>query len=316
MYASMACSIAVVLLYYYLGLKWLALPIPVVVLLGTATSFIVGFRNVQTYSRMLDGQQIWTEIQNGSRGLGLMSRDFLSEPAAARAIIRRHCAWLTALRYQLRAPKIWESVHQASNVEYRKHYRIPEREVSLQQALARYLSPSEIDAVLHSNNGALTLLSHQSADVKRLLDAGEISVGCFMELSSAIRNLVNQQGRAERIKNYPYPRQYAVINRLFVRTFCVLLPFGILTEFDKLNASVAGAMHGHMIWLVIPFSTMISCMYLVLEQVGESTENPFEGGANDVPMAYLSRQIEIDMMSLIGESCDLPAKAPDRSIVL
>jgi len=57
-------------------------------------------------------------------------------------------------------------------------------------------------------------------------------------------------------------------------------------------------------------------MYLVLEQVGESTENPFEGGANDVPMAYLSRQIEIDMMSLIGESCDLPAKAPDRSIVL
>ena len=29
--------------------------------------------------------------------------------------------------------------------------------------------------------------------------------------------------------------------------FCLLLPFGILTEFEKLNASVSGIMHGNMI---------------------------------------------------------------------
>ncbi|PMY02067.1 bestrophin family ion channel, partial [Pseudomonas sp. GW460-13] len=98
--------------------------------------------------------------------------------------------------------------------------------------------------------------------------------------------------------------QYAVVNKLFVRTFCLLLPFGILTEFEKLNASVSGVMHGSMIWLVIPFSTMISWMYLALEQVGESTENPFEGNANDVPMAQICRKIEHELMDMLGEKCD------------
>jgi len=315
-YAAFVCSTVPVLLYHSLGMTWLAIPIPVVVLLGTATSFIVGFRNVQTYSRVIDAQQIWAEIVNGSRCFGVMSRDFVSVPATGRALILRHCAWLTALRYQLRTPKIWESLILASNIEYQKYYSVPEWETPLEQALARYLSAAEIDALLRAENPAIRLLSDQSAAIKRALDDGELSNGCYMELSSTIRNLFNQQGRAERIKNYPYPRQYAVINRLFVRTFCALLPFGILAEFAKLNANVSGVMHGHMIWLAVPFGTMIAWMYLVLEQVGESTENPFEGSPNDIPMAQLSRRVERELMDMLGETCDLAELPAERGIVL
>ncbi|RZT29044.1 bestrophin family protein [Cupriavidus agavae] len=309
-YASLACGSLPVLLYQILDLRWLAIPTPVVVLLGTATSFIVGFRNVQTYGRALEAHQIWTEIVNGSRCLGLMSRDFIGQRTAAREFVLRHCAWLTALRYQLRTPKVWENAGKASNVEYRKYYRVPEWETPLGQALAPYLSAAEIECVLRSPCRATRLLGLQSSALKRLLDAGPLPNGCYMELNSALRSLSNQQGRAERIKDFPYPRQYAVVNKLFVRAFCLLLPFGVLTEFEKLSASVSGAMHGQLIWLVIPFSAMISWMYLALEQVGESTENPFEGNANDVPMAYLCRKIEQEMLDLLDEVGEMPAPAP------
>ncbi|NOV27058.1 multidrug transporter [Cupriavidus necator] len=277
-YALLACGALPIVLYQLLGLKWLSVPLSVVVLLGTATSFIVGFKNVQTYNRASEAQQVWTQILNGSRFLGVISRDFTATPAAGRELILRHCAWLTALRYQLRSPRIWENAGKAANVEYRKHYRVPEWETPLEHALARYLPPEERER--------------------------------------AIREAFEQQGRAERIKDYPYPRQYAVINQLFVRSFCLLLPFGILTEFEKLNSSVPGFMHSHLIWLVVPFSAMISWMYLALEQVGESTENPFEGGANDVPIAYICRKIERELMEMLGETDAVPEPASEHGIVL
>jgi len=316
LYVSIACSSLPVVLYQILGLKWLSIPVSVVVLLGTATSFIVGFRNVQTYNRALEAQQIWTEILNSSRCLGVMCRDFLKGQAGGRELILRHFAWLTALRYQLRAPRIWENLGKQSNVEYRKYYRVPEWETPLDEVLARYLPQAELDSLVHAESKASRLLGMQSAAIRRLLDAGEISNAFHLELEASIRGLFVQQGRAERIKDYPYPRQYEVINKLFVRSFCLLLPFGILTEFEKLNAVATGFMHGNMIWLVIPFSTMISWMYLVLEEVGESTENPFEGSPNDVPMAQISWKIERELMDMIGEQSDVPEPTGERGILL
>ena len=59
------------------------------------------------------------------------------------------------------------------------------------------------------------------------------------------------------------------------------------------------------IWLTIPFSVLSGWVFLVLEQIGESTENPFEGNANDIPITQISRNIEIDLREMLGEK-DLP----------
>ncbi|MGO4326864.1 bestrophin family protein [Cupriavidus sp. 2TAF22] len=315
-YALLVCGALPIFLYQFLGLKWLSIPLPVVVLLGTATSFIVGFKNVQTYNRALEAQEIWTDILNGSRFLAVICRDFPATPTAGRELVLRHCAWLTALRYQLRSPRVWENADKIFNVEYRKYYRISEWEMPLEQALAPYLPPAELASLLQADNKATSLLGAQAAAVKRLLAAGEISHPFYMEFQRTFRECFQQQGRAERIKEYPYPRQYAVINVLFVRSFCLLLPFGILAEFEKLSERVTGIMHGNMIWLVIPFSAMISWMYLALEQVGESTENPFEGNANDVPITRICRQIECELMNLLGDEPVSPEPESDGHIVL
>lgn len=294
-----------VLLYEVMGLKWLDIPWPVIGLVGTSAAFIVGFTNTQTYRRTDDGQQMWTSIFSQSRSWGLISRDFFNNPEKSRLLIYRHIAWLTALRYQLREDRIWESVNKKHNAEYQQYYTVPEWKISLESELANYLSGDELKYILGTNNKATQILALQSETLKQLYEQGEIAVLQFVEMERAIRDFYTQQAKTEQMKNSPYPRQYAIINTFFVRLFCFILPFGMLKDFDSLNNEVHGIMKGYMVWLVAPFSTVISWIYTSLEQVGESTENPFEGSANDVPISQMSRSIEIELREFLKET-DLP----------
>jgi putative membrane protein len=315
-YITLFISTIPVVLYQYFELKFIAIPWTVVALLGTATAFIVGFKNTQTYNRTWEARQIWGAILNSSRAFGTMSRDFPSNPAKTKILVYRHFAWLTALRYAMRDSRTWETTSKSYNKEYKAFYDIPERETTLEEELAKYLSPEELTYILSTKNKAAQLLSLQSKTIKELYSNNEIDSYQFVEFQRAIKDFFDQQGKSERIKNFPYPRQFATINSFFIKLFSIMLPFGMLKEFDKLNEGMTGIMEGNMAWLVIPFSTLISWVYTSLEQVGESTENPFEGSANDVPISQMSRTIEIDMREMLGETELPPALQPKNNIIL
>ncbi|ACB68005.1 membrane protein-like protein [Burkholderia ambifaria MC40-6] len=290
-----------VILYQFFSVTWLSIPLTIVVLLGTATSFIVGFKNVQTYNRAMDALDIWTDIHGKSRRWGQFTRDFVTDEEAARKLVYRHLAWLTALRYDLRRPRVWESTNKRHNAEYRRFYRVPEWEKDVKEILPKYLSPSEAEQALSSASITTFVLGLQGSSLKALHMAGHLNSNFHMELQKAIGDFIDLQSRSERFKNFPYPRQYATVSSLFVRFFCLSLPFGLLNEFNRLNDGVSGFMHGNMVWLVVPCSVAVSWMYTSLDQVGESTENPFEGGANDVPISTLCGTIERDLKAMLGE---------------
>jgi ion channel-forming bestrophin family protein len=231
-------------------------------------------------------------------------------------LIYRHFAWLTALRYQMRDFRQWEAVNKKQNIEYQRFYTIPEREIPLETEMAKYISADELNYILSTKNRAAQLMSLQSKTVKSIYEKKLIDSYQFVEMEKMIKEFYDHQGRSERIKNFPYPRQFATINTFFIKLFCIMLPFGMLREFDRLNESVEGVMHGNMVWLAVPFSVLISWVYTSLEQVGESTENPFEGSSNDVPISQMSRAIEIDMREMIGETDLPPALQPKNNIIL
>jgi ion channel-forming bestrophin family protein len=302
--------------YQVVGFKWLAIPWTVVALLGTATAFIVGFKNTQTYNRTWEARQIWGAILNSSRTWGIMTRDYLNNSTKTKELVYRHFAWLTALRYQMRDSRVWETTTKAHNEDYKAFYSVPEKESPLETELAKYISAEELEYVLTTKNRAVQLMSLQSKTLKELFENKEIDCYQFVEMGKMVKDFYENQGKSERIKNFPYPRQFATINTFFIKLFCFLLPFGMLKEFDKLNESMEGIMKGNMVWLVIPFSVLISWVYTSLEQVGESTENPFEGGANDVPISQMSRTIEIDLREMLGETDLPPALQPKNNIIL
>ena len=52
-----------------------------------------------------------------------------------------------------------------------------------------------------------------------------------------------------------------------------------------------------------------------MEVVGDYTENPFQGMANDIPMLSLCRTIEIDLLEMLGET-NLPAPIEAKNNIL
>ncbi len=163
-------------------------------------------------------------------------------------------------------------------------------------------------SILSKTNKAAHILALQSDNLKSLLEKGLIEDFRHMELEKILVELYNQQGVSERIKNTPYPRQYTTLNLYFIRIFVFLVPLGMLQEFEKLG--------GHMIWLGIPFSALSCWIFTTLEKIGESTESPFEGSANDVPISQMSRTIEIDLREMLGETDLPPALQAVNNIVL
>ncbi|WP_228456934.1 bestrophin family protein [Chryseobacterium sp. LAM-KRS1] len=289
-------------LYHIFGLKWVAIPWSVIAMLGTATAFILGFKNNLSYNRSLEAQNVWTSILSNSRAWGLMGKDYLPDNSESpKTLIYTHIAWVTSLRYSMREHQSWESTNKKNNVNYRKHFKIPERQTTLKEELAKYLVAEELEAALKARNTSTYIMGLQSKNLKSLYDKQEIIMAQFMDMEKSIKEFYNLQGKSEQIKYSPFPRQHNIINNLLIQSFSFLLPYGLLSDFNRLNESVDGLMKGNMIWLIIPFSCLISWLYSSIAQVGENTENPFEGGANDVPISQISFQVEIELREMLGE---------------
>jgi putative membrane protein len=325
-FMTLVASVPAVL-SFGLGWTWLEVPWVPIAMLGTASAFTVGFRNNATYARTWEARQIWGAIVNTSRTWGVMVRDLVrvesgvpfagagggdetdDEADDARVLVHRHIAWLTALRYQLREARPWENMDRPDNVAYRRRYfTVAEHDGRLPAELGRLLGPAESAQVLAQANRAAAILALQSSHLRALAARGALDAYRHVALVRQLEALYEHQGRCERIKNFPYPRQFATLNYWFIRLFVWFVPFGMLQEFQKLD--------GVHPWLAIPFSVIVTWLFLALEKVGESTENPFEGNANDVPITALSRTIEIDLRQMLGEP-DAPAPlAPTNAILM
>lgn len=308
------------LFYEFAHCKWMIIPWLPIALIGTAVAFLVSFKNNASYDRMWEARKAWGAIVNTSRALGIMVKDYVTNKHAQtplpepelreihRQLIYRHFAWLTALRYQLREPRIWEGMKKAHNAEYRRRYRVEEQDGSLSDELSKYLNDDEQAQVLSKKNRATQIIGLQSKQLKELLDKGLIEDFRHMELEKLLVEFYNQQGVCERIKNFPYPRQFATLNLYFVRLFVIMVPFGMLQEFEKMGENF--------VWLTIPFSTLVCWIFTTMERIGEVTENPFEGSPNDVPVTALSRTIEIDLREMLDETDLPPAMQPVNNVLM
>ena len=69
------------------------------------------------------------------------------------------------------------------------------------------------------------------------------------------------------------------------------------------------------IWFSVPIVTLISWVFLMMELVGDYSENPFQGMINDIPMLSLCRTIEIDLREILNET-ELPPNIEAKKGVL
>ena len=218
-------------------------------------------------------------------------------PSIHRELIHRHVAWLTALRHQLRTPRPWE--HDLGQATNPNRPRITERPGTLcTSEMAQYLAPAELHALEHQSNMAAQLLKTQSVRLQQLREAGYFEDFRHMEFHRLIAEFYGEQGRAERIKNFPFPRQYASTALWLTLVFALFVPLSMVAVFPHSG--------GWTFWLSPLLSGIIIWVFFLMEMIGDYSENPFEGTYNDVPITSISRTIEIDLREMIGDT-NIPA---------
>jgi len=298
-----------VLVYNLFSAEWLLIPWQPISLVGIGVAFYLGFKNNSSYDRLWEGRKIWGGIVNSSRSFTIMIRDYVNNEFTKEdvsqsdlhqdhiEIIHRHIAWLKALTFQLREKRNWEHHSDITHNSLRIEAGIHSKENHFTK-LKPYLSNEDYEYVMKKGNTASHILSLQSKALLKLKLEEKINTFNHIELMKQLKSFYDLQGKSERIKNFPFPRRYASVNFFFVWIFICLLPFGMLTIFLNMN-------YANSTWLAIPFSVLVSWVFIMMELVGEYSENPFEGLFNDVPITAMSRSIEIDIRQMLEET-DLP----------
>ncbi len=318
-------AFAVLKLYQYFSKDWVALPLAPMSLIGIAVAFYLGFKNNSAYDRMWEARKIWGAIVNSSRAWGSAVRGFVTnldadEPMTEEQLhtqhtrlIHRHIAWLYQLREQLLRPTEWEHAAQNNHLGELGRYYQNSRGIGLfKEEVESYdrdvLLPSdELEPMRAAPNGATWLINTQTLHLRDLRASGHIDDFRHMELQKILYDFYVHQGKCERIKKFPLPRQYGSSSRILVGLFIIILPFCLITQFSP---------HGDMgLYIFVPVTALTSWVFLMMELVGDYSENPFQGMANDIPMLGLSRTIERDLRTMLNES-DLPPGIQSKEGVL
>lgn len=311
-------------LYYFniisINIPWL--PVSVI---GTAVAFNVGFKNNQAYDRMWEARKIWGGIVNDSRAWGMMVDSYISNlfsenkksqeelQKIKKRLIYRHIGWLYAHRSQLLVATPWEHISQGGHMkktaeQFQQKFGIGlvDDEITRTE-LKLFLPENEHDRLIRHANTATQIINEQSRDLAEIREQLVIEDFRHTQMVDVLRSFYELQGKNERIKKFPLPRQYANMSRVFVGIFILLLPFSMVPELMKLGD-----------WGLLTsilLSALIGWVYVVMEVIGDYSENPFQGMGNDIPMMSLCRTIEIDLREMLGET-DLPPAIQAKNGVL
>lgn len=265
-------DLAVTIFYYISPFKAPALPLTI---FGTALALVLGFRVNSAYSRWWEGRILWGAMVNVSRSFTRAVMAYLPDTPEARAmavtLVKRHVAYVHALRCQLRREDPAPDMRRVLG----EHADLPE---------------------LERRNPANGVLDGSDRTLMEAVQHGWIDTIQQTRIEGMLVDMSNAQGGMERIKNTPLPAQYRAFPKYFTRLFCILLPIG-LVETLGMATPVGSAVAGF--------------MFLAVLQIGDDLVDPFGNDVHDLPLTSITTTIEGDLNQAIGLPAPPPLQPVD-----
>ena len=312
-------SIVVLYLNEFLQYHFLSIPIAPVTTIGIAVSLYLGFKSTSAYNRWWEARQIWGEIITCSRNWGssvfnLIHADGKQLDRSVRTeLIERHLAWVNALAFQMRSNSRLKETKETRIFGHRRIFDGSQYHQSA-ESYRRHLSAKEAAEIEKFTNISTHLLRRQGDRLRELAEGGFLDSYRHVAMMSQLGSLFDAQGKSERIKNTPFPRQVANFGQLFTWVFILLLPLAFVDIFEaetRIN-DLSTRISLEYMMIMVPFTVLISWVFFAMEKVSDSTEDPFEGGTTDVPISSICRTIEIDLKEMMdAESVPEPLSPVD-----
>jgi len=243
------------------------------VLIGLPLGIFLGFRNNTAYDRFWEGRKLWGALVNTSRSL---TRQIITliEPqpdatertpevlkAHERLMVKTLIGFVHSLRHHLRGSDPFPTLRRL----------LPEEEVE------RFRGEANVPfAVCHR---IATLMTE--ARRKHWIHPLHVPV-----IEQSLTALTDIQGACERISSTPIPYSYTVLMHRIVGVYCALLPFGLA---DSIK------------WMTPVVVLFVSYSLFGLDAIGDEIEQPFGLDPNDLSLSTISRTIEVNLTTRLGE---------------
>ncbi len=179
--------------------------------ISTAISFFIAFFTSQAYDRWWEARKIWGSFVNDSRSFGRMVTTLFGKaggdseiPAIQERLIRRHIAYLYAVKARLRDEGA--------------------------EAYSAYLSEEDAGRVEGSSNIGNALLRIQGEEIDAAERASHIDVIRMAQFNDMLSRFSTSQGMAERIKGTVFPAHYASMIRISIWFFVLVFPAALSEE--------------------------------------------------------------------------------------
>lgn len=147
------------------------------------------------------------------------------------------------------------------------------------------------------SDGILLDIGRKCSDLALSHKIGELR---YIALEQILQGLSEAQVVCERIKHTPLPFPYTLLLHRTIFMFCILLPFALAKPLG---------------WLAPIFITVISYTFFGLDAISDELEDPFGRDPNDLPTDAMVRDIEREVLSILGYS-DIPPVWEPKGCIL
>ena len=250
-------------------------------LIGLALGIFLGFRNNTSYDRFWEGRKLWGRVVNASRSLTRQILTLIGPPfEKGRALSEGETEQIRAFHR--------ESVYRL--IAYVHSLRLHLRGQDRVRELDGLIPDPELADLVAEMNRPIALLHRMGERFRDAWDQGWVHPLHIEVLELSLTELAGVQGGCERIKATPIPFSYNMLLHRIVFVYCFLLPFGLVNLVHAFTPLVAA---------------VVSYAFFGLDAVGDEIEDPFGEDVNDLPLAAITRMIEINLRQRLGET-DLP----------
>lgn len=263
-----AVSIVVTYVELYYSIQQYTLTTVPFALIGVALGIFLGFRNNASYDKFWEGRKLWGALINTSRNLTRQTFHLIGTASEETELQR------------FRESFVKRSIVYAHTLHHHLRNQDPAAEIN------KFLPQEDACAVLESSHRPLALLQQLGRDLAFARNRGWLDEHSHVAMDAQLNELTNILGACERIRNTPIPFSYSVLIHRIVASYCLFLPFGLVETTGILTPIVV---------------TMISYAFFELDAIGDEIENPFGVQPNDLPLAAIATNIEINLLELIGD---------------
>jgi ion channel-forming bestrophin family protein len=279
------------LLAHYTDYLPRALPTTPFTIVGAALAIFLAFRTNSAYDRWWEGRKLWGALVNTSRTWARQATTFIEAPPEADAaqvsaverlkerLVRRQIAYVHALRCHLRDG----------------HDPLTDADCT------SFLSDAERAQLAHENNIPNAIAQLQAEELVAAARQGWLHELRLQRMDASLTDLLNIQGGCERIKKTPVPRAYTYFATRIVIWYGVLLPLVFAHE---------------LYWFAIPLTVAVAMCFRVVDEIGRLIQDPFTLAVNGLPLAALSKTIELNLRQRIGEADPGPMPQPVDGILM